>query len=474
MKMKRLLICGLPMLVVVMTACKGNVKAPDSPVSESTKVFTGATVIDVTGGTPSTNGVIVIEGTRIKQVGETAEIPPDAEVIDASGKFIIPGLADMHHHLAEGKFGFDEREPAYQENLRRLLAWGITLTYSTGIPDLEAFGNLKLISSDPAAPYPHFYAVGKQFGAESWNEKLESNRRRNGQGSIGGFSPGTPEEGRAGVRENAAANVDGIKFVFSPVTYAIQGGLPQMKPEIMEAIIDEAHLQGLKAMVHAPILKYAKDALRAGADGLVHGILDEPVDDEFIALMKQNDAFYMTTHAVFAAAGDIEGWARRLEEFDQSGMVSKEEIRKGMDPVLVSQWEKRWNNFSYMKNKMATLSANTKKTYDSGLLVVAGSDTGDNGAGLISGLTQQVELQLLVESGLTPLQALQTATINAARMIGRENDLGSLESGKLADFVILNADPLEDIQNINDIDLVVKGGVVHEPSQIIAAEVPVP
>jgi imidazolonepropionase-like amidohydrolase len=142
---------------------------------------------------------------------------------------------------------------------------------------------------------------------------------------------------------------------------------------------------------------------------------------------------------------------------------------KGRDPDTVRKWQSRWNNYSYMKAQVPILRANTKKAYDAGLLVVAGSDSSDSGAGLFNGLTAQVELLSLVESGLTPQQALQTATINAARMIGREMDLGSVEAHKLADLVILNADPLIDIRNISDIHLVVKGGVVRDPAELLRA-----
>ncbi len=298
--------------LVLAIGCSGAEEPGEPPAAPPTLAISGATLIDVTGGASIPDAVILVEGSRIQQVGPSSEVqvPSEVEVIEATGKFVIPGLADMHNHLAEGRFGFGQREQDYQRNLASLLAWGITSVYSTGIPDLEIYGDLKRISSDPASPYPHFYGVGKTFGAEG------------GHGSIGGFAPSTPEEAREGVRENAAAGADGIKFVYSPVTYAIQSGLPQLEPEVMEAIIDEAHQNGLEAMVHAPLLEHAKDVLRAGADGLVHGIIDQEIDQEFIELMQENQAFYMTTHAIFEAAGDIAGWANRLREFDRSGRTS--------------------------------------------------------------------------------------------------------------------------------------------------------
>jgi imidazolonepropionase-like amidohydrolase len=445
-------------LIAVM-ACAKNDGGREGTASAPIKAITGATLIDVSGGASIKDVVIIIEGTRVAQVGpsSTVKVPTGAQMIDARGKFVIPGLADMHNHLAKGQFGFGEGPSNYRANLEHLLVWGITLTFSTGIPDIQAFAELKRISADPAAPYPHFFGVGKQFGAKG------------GHGSKGGYAPDTPEEARAGVRENKAANVDAIKFVYSPVTYALRAGFPQLKPEVMAAIIDEAHKQNLKAIVHAPILKYAKEVLKAGADGLVHGIIDKPIDDDFIALMKKNRAIFITTHAIFEAAGDLAGYARRLEAFDRRGIVPKDEFKRGTDPELVKPWQSRWDNYAFMRDHIPTLRANTKKAFDAGLLVVAGSDTGDSGAGVMNGLAAQLELLSLVESGLTTQQALQTATINAARMIGRENELGSTEAGKLADLVILDADPLADIRNIATIHRVIKGGVVHNPTELLRA-----
>ena len=138
-----------------------------------------------------------------------------------------------------------------------------------------------------------------------------------------------------------------------------------------------------------------------------------------------------------------------------------------MNPAMVQEWESLWDNHSYMKERLPVLRANTKKVFDAGLLVVAGSDTGNSGAGLLNGLTAQLELQLLVESGLSPRQVLSIATINAARMAGREHELGSVEPGKLADLVILDADPLADINNVYRIFRVVKGGVVYRQAELL-------
>lgn len=448
------LIISLTFLYLASAAAWGSAKEHKDP--QLTKVITGATLIDGTGRAPLEDAVVTIEGRHIKHVATRDEtnIPEGAEIIDAKDKFIIPGLADMHNHLAAGSFGFGEESSDFRQNLSHLLGWGITLTFSPGINDLQAFAQLKRLSADPATPYPHFFGVGKQFSAS-------------GGHVVGGYVPQTPERAHTAVGELAAANVDAVKLVYSPVTYAIKAGLPVLQPEVMAAIIDAAHRHGLKAYVHAPILEFAKQTLRAGADGVVHGIISDPIDDEFIALMKNNRAIYMTTHSIFEAAGDIANWARRCAAFDQRGLVAQAEFETGTDPAMVRQWQALWDNYSYMKQHLPILRANTRTAIDAGLLVVTGSDTGNSGAGLLNGLTAQVELQLLVESGLSPLQVLQLATINAARMVGREHDLGSVEPGKLADLVILDADPLASIGNVYQIHRVVKDGVVYRQTDLL-------
>jgi imidazolonepropionase-like amidohydrolase len=203
----------------------------------------------------------------------------------------------------------------------------------------------------------------------------------------------------------------------------------------------------------------------------VHGIISDPVDDEFISLMKKNGAVYITTHAIFEAAADLGGWARREASFDVRGLIPREVFEVGTNPATVRQWEARLDNLSEAKGKLPILRANLKKLHDAGVLTVLGSDTSSagSGSGLVLGLASQLELTLLVEAGLTPREALQAATINAARMVGREREFGTVEQGKLADLLILEADPLADIGNVRRIYRVVKGGVVYDPAELLRA-----
>jgi imidazolonepropionase-like amidohydrolase len=276
-----------------------------------------------------------------------------------------------------------------------------------------------------------------------------------------GNTPVETESARAQVRDLKAAGVDAIKLHYTDLTYVTKEPQPMLEREILVAVIDEAHRQGLKAYVHAPILPYAKQALEAGADGLVHGIISEPIDEEFVTLMKRNSAVYVTTHSIFYSAADLRAWAQRLAAFERSELIPKAVIQVGAQRETVAAWEQRWDNLAWLREQLAVLRDNTKAAADAGILVVAGSDTGNSGNGIFLGLSSQVELDLLAEAGIPPDQIVQMTSLNAARMIGREEEMGSLEPGKLADMVILDEDPLADIKNVRSIHAVVKSGRIY-------------
>ena len=419
------------------------------------KVIAGATLVDGSGRAPVRDAVVVIEGTRISQVGskDEVEFPPGARVIDAGGKFIIPGLADMHNHLGDGSFLIEKTRPDFARSLGEVLAWGFTTVFDPGILDLESFAELKRLAADESAPYPHFFGVGRILSAK-------------GDGGDG-YQIETEEEARAAVREQKAAGVDAIKFYYNDSTFVTTEATPMLPPSVMAAIIDEAHKHGLRAYAHAVFLENGKEVLLAGGDGFVHDIISDPVDDEFISLMKRNRARYITTFGIYQAAADIAAWTRLARRFDHNGLISQDVYQVGLDPATIRQWASMFDKLSYLKACLPVMRANSKKLFDAGIPVVTGSGTTTTGGpGTVLGLAGQMELMLLVEAGYRPEEVLRISTIDAARFLGREKDQGSIEPGKLADLVILEADPLEDIRNIRSVHRVIKGGVIHDPAEL--------
>lgn len=402
-------------------------------------VLNHITVITPGVSPPAGDMAIVIAGDRIATVdrADRVAIPAGAQVIDGRGKFVIPGLADMHNHLGTG--GPTPVLADLKPNLQRLLAWGVTSVFSMSV-DSASFAELKRTSSADQAPYPRFYGVGPGFA------------------TLGGFRPNTPAEARQVVRRQKSENVDAIKIAYDDMSWATKQSIPVLKQEVMAAIIEESHAHGLKAYVHAPILKYAKEALQAGADGLVHGIISEPVDAEFLQLMRKNRAVYISTLTLFEACADIRAWPRRLMEFDPRGAM-KPLWTVWADPASSRQFEAFYSNTGYVRQRIQTVRDNLKQVAQAGVPIVVGTDTGF--PGVVLGASSLMEIKLHVDAGLSPLEAIQAATINAARMVGREKDLGEIEAGRLADLVVLDADPLADISNLGRIGRVVKGGSLY-------------
>jgi imidazolonepropionase-like amidohydrolase len=153
-----------------------------------------------------------------------------------------------------------------------------------------------------------------------------------------------------------------------------------------------------------------------------------------------------------------------MSEFDDAGRIPLAVHQVGLDPKVQKQWNERWDNLDWLKRHLAVLRQNLRTITDAGVLVLMGSDTSESGTGTLLGLCSQVELKLMVEAGLSPLEALQAATLNPARMLQRESDLGSLEAGKIADILLLNANPMEDISNVRNIFRVIKSGRVYDPA----------
>jgi len=412
-------------------------------------VITGATLIGA--ARPALpDAVLVIDGSRITQVGTrgAVQVPADAVVVDARGKFVIPGLADMHHHLLSGSMN-PVPNPALV--LRRMLAVGVTTIFNPSIA-LEDFTMLKTQAAADTAPFARFFSTGPIvtvkgdfFGA-----------------NVGAPTPETAEQARSTIRDLKAAGVDAIKVQRDDFSWGTKIRAPIMKTEVLTALVDEAHRQQLKVFAHAPLLRYAKETLSAGVDGLMHGIIDEPVDREFLTLMKRNNAVYVSTMGLYEDVGDVAAWARRESvNWDKANLQPPRFYDQFTIPAGVAMFTTFFNSPDVAKQHLPVQRANLKAVFDAGIPIVLGTDTGF--FGMLVGAATQVELELLVEAGLKPEDALQAATVNAARMIGKEKEFGTLEPGKAADLVILDADPRLDIKNVTRINRTYKDGVAYDP-----------
>jgi imidazolonepropionase-like amidohydrolase len=235
------------------------------------------------------------------------------------------------------------------------------------------------------------------------------------------------------------------------------GARPKMSPEVYQAVIDEAHKNGFRTAAHIVLLDDAKGVLRAGVDYIAHSVRDREVDDEFIALMKKRHVFYSPTLTrEFAVFGYSE-----TPSFFSDPFFLKEadpaEIAKMEDPKRQESVAKDAGALWY-KEHMPIALHNLKKLSDAGIVIAMGTDSG-GGPGRFQGYFEHLELEYETKAGLTPMQAIVSATGGAAKAVNISQQAGTLEKGKWADFVVLSANPLEDIKNTRAIDSVWIGGV---------------
>jgi imidazolonepropionase-like amidohydrolase len=423
---------------------------------------------------------VLIEGDRIKAVGPSARVavPPAARTIDVSGKWITAGLIDTHVHFFQSgglytrpdaidlrKLRSYENETTIIRNslsstFKRWLASGVTSVVDVGGP----FWNFEVRDLARTTLAPRVAVAGPLVSTVD----LEPVHRMDlADPPI--IAVKSPEEARVLIRRELSRKPDFAKvwFLHRP------GDDLKAQEQICRAVGEEAHAAGVRLAVHATQLEVAKAALRAGADVLVHSVNDQPLDDEFIRLAKERSISYGPT--LYA----LEGY---LAAFDGDFAATEEEKRLG-DPDVLSTLDDiktlgavdRPAGFSESLAKRkasvplatATALANLKRAFDAGISVTLATDAGN--IGTIHGPSVFREMRRMVDAGLSPREVLLAATVNGARFFGRPDDLGSVEPGRLADLVVVNANPIEDISNMGKVSWVVKGGEVIPIADLLNA-----
>jgi len=400
----------------------------------------GGTLIDPSRDDLGVKGSLVVQSGLIIAVrpGDDSPPPPGSRVIDADGAYVMPGIADMHNHLRTGMFRPSDDQARV---LRSLLDWGVTTAFDPGVP-VEKFDALRAEVARDRRAYPRTFLVRGVFTTDGgWGK---------------GYTPATVDEARVLVRELKAAGSDGVKLMYDDMRWATTRPFPVMDRAIAAAIIAEAHRQELRSYAHAPILELAKHLLEAGVDCLVHGIISEPVDAEFIELMKRNNTCYISTLAMFQTNAGYDAWATRLEEFD---------INDRLNPAAMDVFHNapagtpRLDNTAWAAERLPVLRLNLFTVHGAGIPVLIGTDTGI--PGVLPGISAQLELVMHQEAGLDPADVLRAATSAAAEAFGRGGEFGTLTKGAQADLLVLEADPREDVGNVRRIRHVIRAGRVH-------------
>lgn len=391
----------------------------------------GATLIDGTGGAPLSEAVVIVNGDRIETVGahDTVQVPPNAEIIDAKGKYLLPGLIDSHVHVAAS--GYVPTRPKGSEkayktvvainNLRSALQAGVTTVRDlcgdrTNLALRTAVERGMLIA-------PRLFTAGKGICMT---------------GGHGSGEPGfvhevdTPDDVRKAVREEVKAKADFIKLLSSHRT-----DWPEFSEGEIDAGVDEAHRFGLKVAIHAANFVSVRMSAQAGVDTVEHGSF---VDEQAADLMAEKEIIIVPTLWV---KHDL---AERLEKLK----ATPEKFPWGdeKDLHVSATWFKRC---------VEQLPKTIELVRSKGIRIAAGTDfvMADHPWALIP-----EEMEYLTKLGLSNMEAIESATRIGAESLGKADEFGTVEAGKLADLILVDRNPLEDITAMTEVSWVMKEGKV--------------
>ena len=406
-------------------------------------IIENVTLIDGTGRPPVAGVSVLVRGDRIVAIGPgpfaiTMEYP-GPQTIDGTGKYLMPGLWDVHVHLSGGR---GRGGPDFEAGIRALHGFiysGITSIFDAG-NSADFILGLRAREREGEIASPRIFATGPMVTAP---------------GGHGGGRGSTLIDSWPEAREALDAHIelqpDMVKFTFDEHGWGTRPLIPLLDVDVMARAGRYFNEHGIRTTVHISHEYRAIQAIEAGIDTLAHPIIQGPVSDEFVALMASKKVPMVSTLTIG------EGYSRLVEhpEFLDRPLyqaVYTPETIERLKTTMRDQYAARaWT--TWMKVMTPVAQENLRKISAAGGMIVLGSDQS-------AGPQTHRELELMVEGGIPALEAIRIGTLNAAIFMDKERDLGSIEVGKLADMVLLSADPIADISNAQLIDVVIKGGRV--------------
>ena len=428
----RTFLTGLLGMGLLLGAACSTPQSTDTPqAGAGVTAFEGARVVVGDGSAPIENATIVVRDTRIEAVGPagSVQVPEGAGRVDLSGKTVIPGIIDAHVHLRS------ESRDTLVEDLERRAYYGVVAAVTMGSDQ----GDIPFQVRNESMTMPNaarYLTAGRGITAPE-----------PGRGEVP-FWVTTPEEARAAVQENAKRKVDIIKIWVDDRDNKYK----KLTPELYGAVIEEAHRQGIRVTAHIFELEDAKGLVKAGLDAFAHSVRDRDIDEEFMAMMKQHPEIVVVPNLPNPGVKTDLSWvsdtvpAAQLEKLQMAVAKDNPEAQK---------------SFGIQARNLAKLSA-------AGVTIGMGTD-GNTPYG------SHLEMADMVAAGMSSHDVIVAATQTNAELL-RLNDLGTIAAGKTADFVVLDANPLDDITNTRRINAVyIRGTAVDRAglrSKFMAAAKP--
>jgi len=431
-------------------------------VDTNVVALTHVRVIDGTGAAPRADQTILIRDGRIASVGPAAgaQIPAGAQVMDLTGKSVIPGLVMVHEHL------YYPTGPGVYANLtesftRLYLAGGVTSMRTGG--NMNGYGELAIKRS-----------IDKGAKPGPWIDAT------------------APDLEGPGLGLGQVHELTGVDDARRLIAFWNDAGATSLKAYMhitrdeLKASLDEGHKRGMKLTGHLCSVTY-HEAAALGIDNLEHGFF---ASTDFVADKKPDICPGQNVGQASLAAIDPKGDAAQALIKDlishHVAVTSTQTVFElgvpgrpmppgldVLDPILREQFETRYtaarpNNRSVMPTLFPKMQKMEVDFFRAGGLLIAGTDP-TGGGGVIAGFSDQRELELLVESGLTPLEAIKVCTMNGAVFLGKADKVGSIVAGKQADLVVIDGDPSSNISDVRKVNVVFKQGVGYDPAKLIAS-----
>jgi len=421
-------------------------------VGAQTLLIENVTLIDGTGRPPIAGASVLVNDGRISEISRSRiKMPGKADRINGAGKFLMPGLMDMHVHLQgsvevtpEGlKQNLDENKGI--RALHSYLYSGVTTIYDAGnVPDYilklrdeERSGALvspRIFATGAIVTYPGSHG-SSEFGTniDSWPEAIPT------------------------LDAHIARQPDVLKLTYEERGWGARPMIPILPLDLMQKIISYYNDRGIRTTVHTSSEYRARQAIFAGIDSLAHPVIQGPVTDDFVRLMGAKKIPMVSTLTIGENYSRLAEHPEYLDQALYQATLTPGEIEEFKTTRRKEYQERKWT--WWMKIMTTIAQENVRKISDGGGVIVAGTDQ-------TSGPALHRELELMADAGIAPSEIIRIATLNGAIFLGKERDMGSIEEGKIADMVLLNSDPTADINNAKDIVRVFKGGQEIDRSKL--------